>query len=979
MATSIGDLVVYVSADTGGYVKAMSRVESTAVEAADTVADANQEIGDTAEDAATDSQSAWKKLTSTLSSVAKTASGTVVGAFKNVTSAVAGTTSGLDSLKSYPTVMSHLGYSFDEVKASVDALEKAVKNVPTSFNDVANLTTRLSAVTSSLDEATTTAISFNNALVAGGKDAQTQKKAMDGLVDVLSTGKVDLQSWENVLAACGTQMDQLAKSMLGATSDAYDLAAALDKGEVSTKEFTSALSKLNSEGATGVQSLSDQAAASTGATTSYKKQGVVMGAVAGIASTVVTRAFNMVVDSVGDAAARLDTLNNYPKVMANLGYSTEEAEASISTLSDALQGLPTSLDEMATVTQRIAPVSSSLAEATDVAVAFNDMLVAGATDASTQANAMEQLVQMLSTGKVEADGWKSIMTAVPGQMQQVATSMLGAGASTSDLYDALQSGTLSMQDFTHAVVQLDQEGADGITAFSQQAQDASGGVQSSWQNVQTAITRGVTAIMDALNGGGSGSNISGVMGSIGTVFESALSIVADAIEMCSPLINGLADALAWFGDHGDATKVALLALGGAFAGFKILTTITSAAESFKTALAGYQIVVNASQKATAFFNTTLLANPFVLVATLIAVVVAALIWFFTQTETGRQMWEKFTTFLGEAWDWICEKAAVVWGWISENILAPIRSVLEWLVEKWNAYYDTAVTVWTWIYEKAVEIWGWISENIISPIRSAIEWLVEKWGEYGDTVIKVWTWIYEKAVEIWNWIHDNIIEPVKKIYNYVVPKFNELKEKVSKAWDDVKEKIKKVKDWITDFFKNPTEWLKNAGKDLIKGLWNGISSVKDWILGKIGGWVDDILGGIKSFFGIASPSTLFRDEVGKWIPAGIGVGVEVAADSALNPLEGLAGRMSEVGVDSSGLQAEYSRALTVRAGDVAGSITVQDGGGESLKEQLVEAFREALSQVPSVRTFDTPGDAAVWLGKAMNSQLETLSKRGKVFA
>lgn len=976
MATSIGDLVVYVSADTSRYVKNMAKVESTAEQAADTVADANQEIGDTAEDAANASQSAWSRLTSTLSNAAKTASGTVVGAFKNVTSAVAGTTSGLDSLKSYPKVMSSLGYSFDEVKASVDSLEKAVKNVPTSFNDVANLTTRLSAVTSSLDEATDTAISFNNALVAGGKDAQTQKKAMDGLVDVLSTGKVDLQSWENVLAACGTQMDQLAKSMLGAASDAYDLADALDKGEVSTKDFTSALSRLNSEGTVGVQSLSDQASASTVAATSYKKQGVVMGAVAGIASTVVTRAFNMVVDSVGDAAARLDTLNNYPKVMENLGYSAADAEASISTLSDSLTGLPTSLDEMATVVQRIAPVSSSLAEATDVAVAFNDMLVAGATDASTQANAMEQLVQILSTGKVEMDGWKSIMTAVPGQMQQVATSMLGAGASTSDLYTALQSGTVSMQEFTAAVVQLDQEGAAGITAFAQQAQDASGGIQTSWSNVQTAITRGLANVLDALNGDG---NIGNVMGSIATVFESALSIVADAISVCSPLINGLADVLSWFGDHGDATKAALLALGGAFAGFKILTSITGAAESFKTALAGYQIVVNASQKATAFFNTTLLANPFVLVATLIAVVVAALIWFFTQTETGRELWEKFTTFLGEAWQWISDKAAEVWGWISENILAPMRSVLEWLVEKWNAYYDTAVTVWTWIYEKAVEIWGWLSENIISPIRSAIEWLVEKWGEYGDTVIKVWTWIYEKAVEIWGWIYENIIVPVKKIYNFVVPKFNELKEKVSKAWDGVKEKIKKVKDWITDFFSNPVEWLKNAGKDLIKGLWNGISSVKDWILGKIGGWVDDILGGIKSFFGIASPSTLFRDEVGKWIPAGIGVGVEVASDMALNPLESLAGQMATVGVDASGLQAEYGRALTVRADDVAGSIAVQDGGGESLKEQLVEAFREALLQVPNVRTFESPGEAAVWLGKAMNSQLETLSKRGKVFA
>lgn len=66
---------------------------------------------------------------------------------------------------------------------------------------------------------------------------------------------------------------------------------------------------------------------------------------------------------------------------------------------------------------------------------------------------------------------------------------------------------------------------------------------------------------------------------------------------------------------------------------------------------------------------------------------------------------------------------------------------------------------------------------------------------------------------------------------------------------------------------------DVGADLIKGLWNGILSVKNWILGKISGFVDNILGGIKSFFGINSPSKLMRDEVGKFVAQGVGVGFE----------------------------------------------------------------------------------------------------------
>ncbi|MEK3710641.1 phage tail tape measure protein [Bacillus sp. FSL K6-1005] len=66
---------------------------------------------------------------------------------------------------------------------------------------------------------------------------------------------------------------------------------------------------------------------------------------------------------------------------------------------------------------------------------------------------------------------------------------------------------------------------------------------------------------------------------------------------------------------------------------------------------------------------------------------------------------------------------------------------------------------------------------------------------------------------------------------------------------------------------------DAGVDLIKGLWNGINSVKDWILGKIGDFADGITEGIKSFFGIHSPSRVFRDEVGKFLPLGLAVGIE----------------------------------------------------------------------------------------------------------
>lgn len=81
-------------------------------------------------------------------------------------------------------------------------------------------------------------------------------------------------------------------------------------------------------------------------------------------------------------------------------------------------------------------------------------------------------------------------------------------------------------------------------------------------------------------------------------------------------------------------------------------------------------------------------------------------------------------------------------------------------------------------------------------------------------------------------------------------------------------------------------IAKAGLQLIVGLWNGINDAKNWLLGKIGGFVDSVISGIKDFFGIHSPSTVMKDEIGKWLPPGIGDGVEDNEDAALKPIREL---------------------------------------------------------------------------------------------
>lgn len=81
-------------------------------------------------------------------------------------------------------------------------------------------------------------------------------------------------------------------------------------------------------------------------------------------------------------------------------------------------------------------------------------------------------------------------------------------------------------------------------------------------------------------------------------------------------------------------------------------------------------------------------------------------------------------------------------------------------------------------------------------------------------------------------------------------------------------------------------LVEVGKDLITGLWNGISSMTDWVLGKISGFTSSVTDGIKDFFGIHSPSRVFRDEVGVMLVRGLSVGIEKMSNLPIKAFEGI---------------------------------------------------------------------------------------------
>lgn len=269
------------------------------------------------------------------------------------------------------------------------------------------------------------------------------------------------------------------------------------------------------------------------------------GAVIGAFSSITNAAMSSISSHVDSAVARFDTLNNYPKVMQSLGYSAKDANDSISLMSDRLSTLPTRLDAMASTVQGIVAVTGDLSQATNAGLALNDMLLASGSSTQLVSAATEQFRQILSKGKPDMQDWKSLTQAMPGQMNQLAEAMLGAGHSASDLYYALGGGkasdapegieyaSISMTELLDAIIKLDQEGGNGITSFKEQAETAAGGISTSMSNLSNAVTKGITGVLDTIGK----ENIATVFNDMKGAVNSAFSVVKNVVAKALPYVQ----------------------------------------------------------------------------------------------------------------------------------------------------------------------------------------------------------------------------------------------------------------------------------------------------------------------------------------------------------------------------------------------------------------------------------------------------------
>ena len=164
----------------------------------------------------------------------------------------------------------------------------------------------------------------------------------------------------------------------------------------------------------------------------------------------------------------------------------------------------------------------------------------------------------------------------------------------------------------------------------------------------------------------------------------------------------------------------------------------------------------------------------------------------------------------------------------------------------------------------IDLWNKIKEACAPVIEFIKSTFILAW----QNIKAVWDVVVSYFKTIW----ENIKLIFSVVKSVLTGDFEGAWEGIKNIFSNVKEFFTSVWDKIKEVFSNVGEWFKDVGKNIVTGIWEGIKGAYNWLKEKITGWAGNVAGWFKNVFKIHSPSKLMRDEVGKYVGQGVGVGI-----------------------------------------------------------------------------------------------------------
>lgn len=426
-------------------------------------------------------------------------------------------------------------------------------------------------------------------------------------------------------------------------------------------------------------------------------------------------------------------------------------------------------------------------------------------------------------------------------------------------------------------------------------------------------------IAESLNSG----DLGGSIDKLAEAFGNMITKIAEGVETWLPRI---VEALTWLLENSNTIATGIIAIGTAMLTLNVANMILGVVKAFK----GVTTATQAWKIAQDLLNLSILANPIGLIIAAVAGLVAGIVYLWNTNEG-------FRNACINAWNAIKDVAESVWGGICDFFTVTIpdawNSLVSWFqgIPEWfKGIWDSVLAVFQ---EWGANIQSFFAETIPKVIQSVIGWFnqlpekigyalgyalgsIVKWGvntwNYLTTNVpiwiesivkyfkelpgKIWTWlvntynkvttwgsnIYSKASEVGSNFINNIINWIKQLPGKFSSWLNDTISKVVSFASDLGQRASQagqsMVNNIINAVKNLPSQMASIGKNIVEGVWNGITGMGSWLMDKVSSFFSGIVDGAKKALGIHSPSRVMRDQVGKYMAQGVGVGFENESDN-----------------------------------------------------------------------------------------------------
>lgn len=238
-------------------------------------------------------------------------------------------------------------------------------------------------------------------------------------------------------------------------------------------------------------------------------------------------------------------------------------------------------------------------------------------------------------------------------------------------------------------------------------------------------------------------------------------------------IGFVRDNWSWISILGAAIAGAGLAMVAVNAAFTLGATIQATYATITATVTGVQnlfkIATGAATAQQLGLNAAMLANPIGIVVAAIAALVAGLVYFFTQTELGKELWQNFVDALGMAWTWLWENAlkpgfdaiTAAWNFLIDKVVKPVVALIMLYIGLWAAAFEA---LWKGVIEPTIKFIGnafeFLYKNVIKPtidfIMGALKSLGDFFKSWVNSVVKP---VLDAFSAAFRFIYDNVVKPV----------------------------------------------------------------------------------------------------------------------------------------------------------------------------------------------------------------------------